>query len=311
MTALVIEHTEAQGTLLVGTSRGDGSAEVVKALGWRWGRSIGLWFVPRSRDAAPKRVLIERTAERLRQAGFEVEVCVDASVGDRLEQEARRVSQSERRAEALTARAEREESRSDERWEAGRALADRIPLGQPILVGHHSQRSAERDRDRIARHMDASLEHAERAAAARHGAVTAAAAKDVRNNPVTVARRIERLQAQIRSEERALLHSVARGDDPESLHRLGLHDRLAIARADLEHWESVRLAQVEAGVVCSYGPETVRPGDLVLIRGRWRQVVRSNVKTVTVSTAYSWTDRAPWHEVVEHKPQPRATEAGS
>ena len=45
---LTIEHTEAEGTLLLGTSRGDGSAEVVKALGWRWGRSIGLWFVPRA-----------------------------------------------------------------------------------------------------------------------------------------------------------------------------------------------------------------------------------------------------------------------
>ena len=61
---LTIEHTEAEGTLLLGTSRGDGSAEVVKALGWRWGRSIGLWFVPRSRDAAPKRPLIEQTARQ-------------------------------------------------------------------------------------------------------------------------------------------------------------------------------------------------------------------------------------------------------
>ena len=69
---LTIEHTEAEGTLLLGTSRGDGSAEVVKALGWRWGRSIGLWFVPRSRDAAPKRPLIEQTARQLLNSTFMV-----------------------------------------------------------------------------------------------------------------------------------------------------------------------------------------------------------------------------------------------
>ena len=87
---LTIEHTEAEGTLLLGTSRGDGSAEVVKALGWRWGRSIGLWFVPRSRDTAPKRPLIEQTARQLREAGFEVEVSIDTTTGDRAAMEPRR-----------------------------------------------------------------------------------------------------------------------------------------------------------------------------------------------------------------------------
>ena len=91
---LTIEHTEAEGTLLLGTSRGDGSAEVVKALGWRWGRSIGLWFVPRSRDTAPKRPLIEQTARQLREAGFEVEVSIDTTTGDREAAEARRAERA-------------------------------------------------------------------------------------------------------------------------------------------------------------------------------------------------------------------------
>ena len=63
---LRIEHTEKEGTLLHGTSRGDGAGQVVKALGWRWGRSIDAWYLPRSRDAAPRRPLIELTAARLR-----------------------------------------------------------------------------------------------------------------------------------------------------------------------------------------------------------------------------------------------------
>ncbi len=43
------------------------------------------------------------------------------------------------------------------------ALADRIPLGQPILLGHHSQRRAERDRDRIERGTRDSIEHTNKA----------------------------------------------------------------------------------------------------------------------------------------------------
>jgi Domain of unknown function (DUF3560) len=43
------------------------------------------------------------------------------------------------------------------------AVADMIPLGQPILLGHHSQRRAERDRDRIERGMRRTIEHAGKA----------------------------------------------------------------------------------------------------------------------------------------------------
>ena len=41
MTALTIPHTHESGTLIDGTTRGDGTADALKATGWRWGRSIG------------------------------------------------------------------------------------------------------------------------------------------------------------------------------------------------------------------------------------------------------------------------------
>ena len=46
MSALTIPHTSAEGTLIDGTARGDDSAPVLKANGWRWGRSLGCWFHP-------------------------------------------------------------------------------------------------------------------------------------------------------------------------------------------------------------------------------------------------------------------------
>ncbi|MEB3067345.1 hypothetical protein, partial [Parvimonas micra] len=70
-------HAAAEGTLIEGTSRGDGSAEALKANGWRWSRALGSWYVPHSRDREPKTAIINRTAEQLTAAGFIVEISID------------------------------------------------------------------------------------------------------------------------------------------------------------------------------------------------------------------------------------------
>lgn len=296
---LTIEHTEAEGTLLHGTSRGDGSAEVVKRLGWRWGRSIGMWFVPRSRDAAPKRPLIEQTADQLRAAGFEVEVSIDTTTGDREQAEKRRAERSQARVGRLEDRAAREQAKADQRYAASRKIADGIPFGQPILLGHHSQARAERDARKIRSHMDASLEHQARADQAAAAAASAAATTGHRHNPVTVANRIERLGADIRRMERSLAQSVAAGHP-----RQDLEDQLAIDRADLEHWMQVRADQLATGQATNYSRENVAVGDLVKIGGSWHTVARCNAKTVAVQTGYSWTNKAPWYKVQDHRPRP-------
>ncbi|GAA5033250.1 hypothetical protein [Actinopolymorpha pittospori] len=63
----------------------------------------------------------------------------------------------------------------------------------------------------------------------------------------------------------------------------------------------VRAEQIGDGVATNYGRESVTSGDLVKIRGHWRKVVRANVKTVSVETDYSWTEKAPRHEVQDHR----------
>lgn len=44
------------------------------------------------------------------------------------------------RIDRLQGRAQKAQAESHAAWEAERAIADRIPLGQPILVGHHSEK---------------------------------------------------------------------------------------------------------------------------------------------------------------------------
>src|SRR3990167_9347105 len=65
----------------------------------------------------------------------------------------------ERRAERLREWAEKREAKSRAAFESARRIADNIPFGQPILVGHHSEKHARRDQDRIHNGMSKGVEH--------------------------------------------------------------------------------------------------------------------------------------------------------
>ena len=54
--------------------------------------------------------------------------------------------------------ADKASARSDAAFSAARRLADSIPFGQPILVGHHSERHARRDAERIHNGMSRGVE---------------------------------------------------------------------------------------------------------------------------------------------------------
>lgn len=60
----------------------------------------------------------------------------------------------EAKRERLLARAEKLRRESDAAYNQGKAIASHIPFGQPILVGHHSERRHRRDIDRINRAYD-------------------------------------------------------------------------------------------------------------------------------------------------------------
>jgi hypothetical protein len=64
----------------------------------------------------------------------------------------------ERRAERRTEWAEKADNRAAQRFGRAKTTADGIPLGQPILVGHHSERRARRDQERIRSNMNKGVE---------------------------------------------------------------------------------------------------------------------------------------------------------
>lgn len=69
----------------------------------------------------------------------------------------------ERRAEQRRAWAEKAEARSDAAHDRVHQIADGIPFGQPILVGHHSERGARRDQARMESGMRTAVDESRKA----------------------------------------------------------------------------------------------------------------------------------------------------
>lgn len=59
--------------------------------------------------------------------------------------------------------AEKAERRSEDHQETANGIASVIPLGQPILVGHHSEKGHRRDLERIDSHQKKAIEEAKKA----------------------------------------------------------------------------------------------------------------------------------------------------
>lgn len=308
MSALTITHSHADGTLIAGTAKGDGPAGILTARGWRWWRDRGTWYVPRSRDKDARRDLIEATRVDLERAGHVVDVDVDDRRREFATVEADRLERMGERAATLAERAERADVRAAAAWTAGdEADAKLPPLGQPILVGHHSEGRHRRALERAETATRTAIATEQAAAAANTHAGVAAAAAGSRYSPRTVARRIARQEAELRRLQRELDGHTSPLDGTavppaQGAVRRALVDQVTVLTQELEHWRTVRVDQVAVGATRDYGRHNVAPGDRVRIRGRWYAVVRANAKTVTVpSQLGAWTDTAPWHEVTDHR----------
>lgn len=305
---LTITHTHEAGTLIDGTSRGDGTAEVLKANRWRWGRSISAWYVPHSRDHQPNVHTINRTAEALRAAGFTVAVDVDRTHRTTAEVEADKIARQNDRVNALEAKADRKTDAADAAWAAERRALDRLPEGgEPIKIGHHSET---RHRNAIAKAHNATgraVAASDDADTAHERATAAAHTTAGRYSAVTVANRIERYGADLRRLDRQITAPVVDADwnqsDPTPEQQDARRARLAPRRAELvdqlAYWESVRAEQIATGKATGYDRSTVHKGDRVKVRGSWHEVVRVNPKTVSVTTGYTWTDTTPYAEIQE------------
>lgn len=192
------------------------------------------------------------------------------------EQQQEKRSRAEARAQRYAGYAANAAARSDAAREKSHQIADRIPFGQPVLVGHHSEARHRRDIARINKAMDTSVEEGRKA---RHWDEraklnqTAAQPEDL----AFCDRRLREAQAEVRAAQRGII--IANADPRRAAGLDGWRRDLDAATERVEYWQG-KIAAL-GGV--QYGKHNVQKGDLVLIRHGWAVVDRANPTTVTVT----------------------------
>lgn len=276
--SLTITHSRAEGTLLDGSRKGDGVYEIVRPIGFRSFRSLGMLGIQRSRDREADRWRIDRAAAALREAGWEVTVEIDESQRRSFaEAEAERLERAEDRAERFGDRADRAVRNSDARHKAAMGALEGIEPGQPILVGHHSERGHRRAIERSDNHMRAAIDEGKKAGYWSDRAEAAEKYEKRRYDPDRTRRRLEKLGAELRQQERYRDEEKAAGRDAGRYER-----RIEDLTEEIDAWKKVVEKARQDGVKL-WEADDFAPRDFAMYGGSWFQVLRVNPKTLSIA----------------------------
>jgi hypothetical protein len=313
MSALFLTHTPADGTLLAGTSRGEGSAAVLKRRGRRWSRQMLCWYIPNSRDRHPQQNLISTTVDRLEELNLAADVQISQGTRSAEHVESDRDARSTARAEHLQAKADGLRASAASAAQQATDTAQRMTTPQPILVGHPSEQAMRRHYDTVSRSSQAALEAETRAAEAEAAASTSMAARQHRNDPAYIGRQILRLEADIRGIVRQLVGSARKLSNgtiestPAATGQLKVECETQLEQLGdfLRYWKMRQEEIQEASGIPSPSRATVSAGDVVQYDGDWYTVLRANEKTVTVFLGKdSGSVRYSYSCLQDHRPNP-------
>lgn len=233
-------------------------------------------------------------------ATFEGEMGERLSFGEKV---ARQQEKAEDRAERLSEAARKAETESTRAYEGVKRISDFIPMGQPILVGHHSERHHRRDIERMDNGMRKSVGLSKKAEyysdRAQSAEYTASGVQYT--NPAYLGNRIKETEAKLRELNR-YLQGIGFIDPSGEL----CNDQpKPISQADTEHYEN-RIAEETEKLnffkekLAACGVEIHTKESLkekrcthVLYGRIWYPVKSYNAKSVTV---LNWLDiaRVTW-----------------
>lgn len=134
-------------------------------------------------------------------------------------------SRAEAKAQRLESHADNATKKAQMHHSAANRIAERFADGQPILVGHHSERKARRDQQKMQSNMARSVKFSEMVNYYEYKAKGALAHASRKNNGVTRANRIKTLLADLRAIQRSINDAythkasweamIARKDEPD------------------------------------------------------------------------------------------------
>lgn len=161
--------------------------ERVKAVGFRWAPKLEQFICPAWNPAAE-------------------DVAIELA-GEIEDEDSTLIERAEERAERFEGYQERRMDEAERAREAVSAIADNIPLGQPILVGHHSERHARRDAEKIQNGMRKAVNLFRTSQYWKDRAASAIGHAKYKELPAVRARRIKTIEAERRKMERAIQDS--------------------------------------------------------------------------------------------------------
>jgi hypothetical protein len=199
---------------------------------------------------------------------------------------------TEARAERYEGWAENATKRSDAAFQRSHDMMKDIPFGQPILIGHHSEKRDRNYRDRAWNLLGKGVEESKKAdyLKERANAADTAAEKSV---PFMVRRREEAFTKR-RAVERTKADYLKRGatETPRCDAMLAEYDE------QIAYWQ----AKIDAAGGVAYSRENVKKGDRVRFGWGWATVYRVNPKSVTVVTDVSSSlFTKTYGDILEHK----------
>ena len=134
------------------------------------------------------------------------DLCIQLA-GNIVAEETTLLERAEAKAERLDSLAEKRSSQSDAFVSAANRLAERMSFGQPILVGHHSERRARKDAEQVERLHEKAVEAADAVSYWLYRAEGIERHANYKNDPGVRARRIKTLLAELRDDQRTLNHA--------------------------------------------------------------------------------------------------------
>ena len=247
----------------------------------------------------------------------------------------------EARAERFTGYSGKRASESAQALDEVERLAAMIPPGQPILVGHHSERRARRDAQRIENGMKRAVMLFERAEYWEERARSARLHAKYKERPDVRWRRIKKIEADLRKAEKTIAQSqkyltmwraesldlnMAKDDDiitTEQAREIAIrcHERqIQHQQRWVNHYQNrliyERTMLDESGGVVTR-TQDFEPGGQVFSRGEWLTIIRVNKSNGAVSSVttpnysflgYSGTMKVTPDRITDYK-APSAEEA--
>lgn len=252
----------------------------LKSNGWKWSPTNQAWQRKHTSNAE----IDVRDFAKIKHDDVGESLSAQERFDRELDITQRQIVRNERRAISHMAKSESHKSRSD-------SISQFIPMGQPVLSGHHSEKRHRRDLDKIHKAEGKRFEEYDKAELAKSRVESAKVKHEkMSSDPQFAERKIKRLEVDERYYKK---HGMSKE-----------HKRVS---EDLQVWRD-HLKNLGGK---KYTPEMIKKGDQVRFIGTDYLVERVNKKSVTITGwmgRKDWTYTVPYDKIKGHKKQEKKGE---